>query len=85
LTIFRKNTNHIRGKTRVSLILILESRGILVIKFSKGSIAKDTYEDFTIRLSDHSTGISRGSSKKHIFVSSNFDNEESVKSKIDDF
>jgi hypothetical protein len=39
------------------------------IKFSKGSIAKDTYEDFTIRLSDHSTGISRGSSKKtHICV-----------------
>jgi hypothetical protein len=55
------------------------------IKFSKGSVFNDTYEDFAVRLSDHATGINRGSSKKHVFVSSNFYNEESVKKQIDDF
>lgn len=55
------------------------------VKFSKGNVFKDTYEDFTVRISDHAVGSNRAASQRHIFVSSNFDTDQNIKNKVDDF
>jgi len=54
------------------------------IRFEKGDILKGTYEDFEVRLSDHSVGKSRATSRKHVYIN-HFDSEETIKRKIDDF
>ena len=54
------------------------------LKFTKGSIIKETYQDFVVRISDHAVGQARGSSDRHIYLYAN-DKPDIAKKKIDDF
>jgi len=54
------------------------------LKFTKGSILKNTYQDFVVRISDHAVGQSRGTSDRHIYLYLD-DKAEIAKRKIDDF
>jgi hypothetical protein len=54
------------------------------IRFEKGDFLKGTYKDFEVRLSDHSVGKSRATSRKHVYIN-HLDSEETIKRKIDDF
>jgi len=54
------------------------------VRFSKGDILKDTFQDFVVRISDHPVGQARAGSDRHIYIDFR-DKPEVAKTKIDDF